>query len=69
MFALTVKEKERAVMTRILKARQQWFGVMKPLQDTNDCLISAPVLNFFVYSFCSQGSITEQEIKKVDTEL
>jgi len=42
---------------------------MKPLQDANDTLISATVLNFIGYYFCSQGGIPQQEIKKLDTEL
>lgn len=64
VFALTVKGKEIAVMTRILKASQQCFGVMKPLQDTNDCLISATVLNFFGYSSVVREASHRKKSKK-----
>lgn len=40
---------------------------MNPLQHTNDSLISVTVLNFVVYSFCSQRNILQQEVKKIDT--
>ena len=59
MLVLTEKEKEMAVISRILKASQKWQGCMKTSQETNDYLLSAIVVSLVGYFFIHQEHIPQ----------